>query len=45
MEKMQKICLKLIALAGILIFGYLTVVAWISSARIYAFSETVVGLP
>jgi len=42
MGKAQKICLKIIALMGILIFGYLTFFAWTSSARIYAFSEIVV---
>lgn len=42
MEKLQKICLKLIALSGMLIFGYLTVAAWTSSARIYTTSEAVI---
>lgn len=42
MEKLQKICLRLIALSGILIFGYLTAAAWISSARVYSTSEIVV---
>lgn len=42
MEKLQKICLRLIALSGILIFGYLTTVAWVSSARLYTTSEAVI---
>lgn len=42
MVKLQKFCLKIIALTGILIFGYLTFFAWTSSARIDAFSEIVV---
>lgn len=42
MDKLQRICLRVIALLGILIFGYLTFYAWISSARIYPSSEVVV---
>ncbi|MCM1542024.1 MAG: hypothetical protein NC121_12300 [Blautia sp.] len=42
MAKLQKICMKTIALLGILMFGYLTFFAWTSSARIYASSEVVV---
>lgn len=41
-EKLQKICLKLIALIGIVIFGYLTFHAWTSSGRLYISSEAVV---
>ena len=42
MEKLQRICLRIIALSGIMIFGYLTYYAWTSSARIYTSSEMVV---
>lgn len=42
MAKLLKICLKLITLLGILVFGYLTFIAWTSSARTYASSEVVV---
>ena len=42
MEKLQRICLRIIALLGIVIFGYLTLYAWTSSGRIYTSSETVV---
>lgn len=42
MEKVQKICQKIIVLSGILIFGYLTLYAWTSSARIYASSEVAI---
>ncbi len=41
MEKLQRICRKLIALMGIVIFGYLTFFAWTSSGRIHADSEIV----
>lgn len=42
MAKLQKISMKMIALLGIIIFGYLAFAAWTSSARIYATSEIVV---
>ena len=42
MEKLQRICRKMIALLGIVIFGYLTFYAWTSSGRMYASSEVVV---
>ncbi len=42
MEKLQRICLKIIALCGMLIFGYLFFHAWTSSARIFSTSEVTV---
>lgn len=42
MEKLQNICLKLVAVMGALIFGYLTFCAWTSSGRIGALSEVVI---
>lgn len=42
MIKLQRVCLKIIACMGVLIFGYLAFYAWTSSARIYAYSEAAV---
>lgn len=42
MDKLQRICRKIIALAGIMIFGYLTLFAWTSSARMHVSSEIVI---
>lgn len=42
MEKLQRICGRIIVGLGILMFGYLVFYAWTSSARIHASSEIVV---
>lgn len=42
MEKLRNVCMKLIAVMGAFIFGYLTFHAWTSSGRIGAASEVVV---